>query len=1441
MGVKTQVYCSPPGGYWRVKDRLFDGLETRGYKRSRGKPPCRAVQGHLQGVSHQPSSDVGRARLASLDFSDRDQYVKRKHRKNLAEGVRASAAARRRASGLRFERLEARLAMAVVINEFLASNADGIADEDGDNSDWIELKNTGVAAVNLDGWHLTDDAGNFSKWTLPSTVLSPGATLTIFASDKDRAVSGQELHTNFKLSAAGGYLGLVDDDGVTVVDAYAAYPPQLTDVSYGVGTDPGVTATETLVGDSTPLRVISPSSENAARDDFWREIVFDDSTWLTGTDSVGYDRNGATDGTFSINRVLTTGEMPTSSTQTSAYVRYAFNLANKEQLSSLSLTLKFDDGFMAFINGREVKQVNFGDDFTHTTPAWNSRAGNFQTSTSMVSANRGSEATSVVTFDLTPYLPSLVNGANVLAFHMVNGASGTATSDLLLDPELTATRTSGTQLGFMMSPSPGGENGVATQGVVNDTHFSVDRGFYAAPISVAITTDTPGASIRYTTDGSLPSATNGTLYVGPINIATTTIMRAIAYQAGYTPSNVDTQTYIFLSDIITQSSSDAIPGAATWGHSGPDWAMDPDVVGSTPASQQAVIDALQAIPTVSLVMNPGDLFGGTPLPGTPTASPVVAPQGIYISGKSSERAASFEYFNPLNPLDQTHADIAVEIQGHSSVRRWFTDKLSMQIKFKYPFGDTELNYPLFAGTPGGENATSEFDTLILDAIFNYGWNHSNLLVQSNFARFVTDQAVADLQNLASGGSQAAHGRYVHLYLNGVYWGMYDMHERPDDSFAAEAYGGDKDDYYVVKSTSGDLARNYSEVAGGITAELNYMALVTASRAVEASPTSAANYNAVKGMLDVDQLIDYMIVHYYAGGGNDWPHNNWYASRDSAGGVWRFHAWDQEHAFPTTDNGDGFSQTTDITGEEGNDDETPGEIHHNLIKNDEYRLRFADRVQELMYNGGALTETVAQAVYEARTNEIDQAIIAESARWGDNRNATDPYTRADFITTKNNLLAAFFPARTNAVRGHFNARTWIPTLVAPVFSQYGGNISSGFSLTLSKPAGSPATAKIYYTLDGSDPRILDPILGPIVRPGAIEYTAPIELFNTKNVRARIFDSAQTGTKNDWSPEVDKTFTTPITYPVRITELHYHPQATEEQEFLELLNTGSSAVSLDNVQIRDFANTPYSFPTGLTLGAGERIVVPKNPTIFQQVYGTSITIAGGGYGTQNLSNGGETVSLYWGVELVQSITYSDLGLWPMSPDGDGPSLEIIDPLGNPSSPSNWRASAVLGGSPGHGGMLGDFDDNGQVDGNDFLTWQRGLGGSTPSAIAHGDADGDHDVDAADLGVWKGEYGEPLLVAAVVAANDEPADEAFAAALAGDEWILTSSLSTAPAPKEAVRARPADAAFAAWDGRPAYRPWSAATRDSGRRVSIATNDDSDETEAIVCELDEALASGV
>src|SRR5262245_33473195 len=146
------------------------------------------------------------------------------------------------------------------ITEFMAANNGFLLDEDGDSSDWVEIHNSGAAAVDLNGWHLTDDPGDLARWKFPATNIAAIAYLIVFASEKDRRTPGAPLHTDFKLDSSGGFLALVKPDGITVVSAYGAagtnYPLQVGGVSYGIPVQQTVT---TLLASGSVARVLFPT------------------------------------------------------------------------------------------------------------------------------------------------------------------------------------------------------------------------------------------------------------------------------------------------------------------------------------------------------------------------------------------------------------------------------------------------------------------------------------------------------------------------------------------------------------------------------------------------------------------------------------------------------------------------------------------------------------------------------------------------------------------------------------------------------------------------------------------------------------------------------------------------------------------------------------------------------------------------------------------------------------------------------------------------------------------------------------------------------------------------------------------------------------------------------------------------------------------------------
>lgn len=1300
--------------------------------------------------------------------------------------------------------------MTVVISEFLAGNDDGIQDAAGHRHDWIELRNSGAAVEDVSGWYLTDDSADLTKWQLPATAettsLAPGETLLIFASgdNGEAGVVGGELHTNFQLSQEAGYLGLVEGDGTTIAHQYNLYPQQSEDVSYGLGVGVNSTTSETLLsagssstGDGSPVQFRPYTGPNASVDDHWTEIDYVASGgdgWQNKTNGLGFGYGSP----WQDSSVSLSGEI-------SGYVRMPFTVTDRAQLTSMSLDLRVDNGYILFLNGREVQRERV---------ATNLKIGNDWELNARQNLSDSEILNSPTQVDLTPWLDTIEEGDNVLAIYAANHTQDSG--DFLVHAELTAERANGAEaFTYMVDPTPGAANGAGYLGVIADTIFSHDRGFYSSPFDLTISTVEPGATIRYTTDGTRPTLTNGQTYSGPININPATLshtgagvvmVRAAAFKSGYYATNVDTQSYVFLDHVLGQDSS-GVPSHNSWGHNGADWAISSSIVSSVGAEN--LKNDLQSIPTMSLVMDWEELFGDG------------SEDGIYTQEsswrqKSDERYASLEFFT-ADQSEEFQIDSVVEIQGHSSTNRWNNDKLSFQVKFKQPY-DTKLESDSLFGnsTADGENAANDFDTLILDAQHNYTFTHGNQTRQGPYATYIHDQVVADLSNLADG--EAAHGRWVHLYINGLYWGIYNAHERPSDGFAEEYYGGDKDDYLVVKGfeginkAHGGTQPKYLQDDGGLAAEIAYEVLIDQ---VNDNLASLTEYQQVADILDIDSFINYMVVLFYAGN-YDWGELNWFASINDAdpNGKWRFHSWDQEHAFPTDQNGvsgvtnsdPNYDHTALVANDFGEHEYGPTGIHHYLMQSEEYRLRFSDRVEELLRNDGVLTPANAQAVWQARVDELSGAINGEAARWGDNRGPLK--TGATWLTNVQYTADHFFLAngpyqsRTDILIGIFNNTIapggsdevgkvdWLVDLDAPVLSQYGGEFSAPYGLTLTNPNGA---GTIYYTLDGSDPRTA----GGGVSPTAIAYSGTINLTDATRVRARVLDTAQSGTADDWSAEVDKQFVLADPLPLRIVELMYNPTGNTELEYIELLNTGSEAIDLTGVAITDFSSGGYTFDS-LMLGAGERIVVPENVAAFQAAYPSVTNVTATAY-SGNLSNGGELITLRDALGAVlQSFEYDDETPWPTAPDEGGPSLEYVGPFdadaadptqvaGDPyDDPANWQASAAVGGTPGAAPaslLVGDYDGNGFVEEADFGVWLATYGSTTD---LRADGNNDNRVDAIDFAVWR-EAIELTLAPAptpapapATASADSPAPAPVAAVAVADEG---SSIAPDDAVEEAV----------------------------------------------------------
>jgi hypothetical protein len=763
-------------------------------------------------------------------------------------------------------------------------------------------------------------------------------------------------------------------------------------------------------------------------------------------------------------------------------------------------------------------------------------------------------------------------------------------------------------------PTPGAANDDASScGRVALPSFSSERGFYDAPFALTLHSSTPGATIVYTTDGSAPSETHGETYTGPIPISGTTMLRASAFAAGLQASASVTHSYLFLDDVLAQPKN---AGPDTWAT---DYEMDPDVV-ADPFYGALIRSSLLALPTLSIVMDENDLFGDT--------------DGIYNHpnkrGDEWERPASSELLRH-DGVDGFQANCGVRIQG--DVSRLMNKKKSFRLHFKTAYGPAQLDYPFFRGSP-----VDSFKRIRLRAGHQESWSYG-----SRSATYVRDQWARDTQ-LAM-GRLSSRGNFVHLYLNGLYWGVYNAVERPDKDFAAAHLGGNTADWDVLK--------HGPEIVDG-----DDLAWKEAHALARQGLSSPEAYAAIQQLVDVPNLIDYFLTNLYAGT-TDWDANNYYVvRRRSPGSGFQFLSWDTETSLKSiNDNRVNIAIAN-----------KPSGLYSALRANSEFRVLFGDHVQKHLFAGGALTPEAAWERFRARTEEIRGALVAESARWGDTMVTTPILRDRDWLVEVERLRLQYFPRRGANFLESLRAVGLFPTTVAPTFSRHGGLVPAGFELAMTAPDG-----EILYTLDGSDPRLP----GGGVAPGALPYSAPLVLNGTTRVKARTKKGA------DWSAASDAVFTPDRG--LRLTELHYHPadpppgdpRSADDFEFVELKNTGSESIELLGTRLA--SGITFTFGTR-SLAPGEHVLVVRNPTAFQARYGAGLPVAGS-YGG-SLRNSGERLRLEdadGGV--LHDFVYDDR--WHPSTDGHGPSLVVRDELADPSAwagSAGWRPSATSGGSPG-----------------------------------------------------------------------------------------------------------------------------------------------------------------
>jgi hypothetical protein len=372
------------------------------------------------------------------------------------------------------------------------------------------------------------------------------------------------------------------------------------------------------------------------------------------------------------------------------------------------------------------------------------------------------------------------------------------------------------------------------------------------------------------------------------------------------------------------------------------------------------VTVITNLPSMYLNMSDDDWFSQT--------------NGIYSNPQEEtwSKICSIRYINPDGSTNFAR-QCEVEIAGCSSRDPVRIKKHSLNVKFKSGTGGV-LTYPMF-----GPTAAPTFKSLRLSAGNNITWA-CNFDSQAYRAQYVRDQYANDLQLLM--GYASVHGRFAHLYINDMYWGIYGIREKPDEDWCKSYFGGKTSNYDVIKNTC-----VVTEIVAGTNTGYNLML------------SAMQDYNQMKQYLDIDAFIDYILLNTYVGN-TDWAIHNWYAYKDRTltNSLWRYINWDSEYIL--------LNLNDNVTGKMDGD---PTVIHAFLRNSPEYRSRFAQRAA-YQFNRGVLAKPLQP--YMSRINEIDQSIVLESARWGDSTGV--PYTRANWLTELARLTNTYFPNRSAVV-------------------------------------------------------------------------------------------------------------------------------------------------------------------------------------------------------------------------------------------------------------------------------------------------------------------------------------------------------------------------------------------------------------------------------------------
>lgn len=1179
----------------------------------------------------------------------------------------------------------------VWISEFVADNDGSHLDENNDAEDWIELFNDGAQAVDLGGWSLTDNSADLQQWIFPpGTSIEANGYLVVFASKKNRRVPGFEYHTNFSLSKGGEYLGLIQADGVTVEDDFEAeFPGQFEGASYGIGQGGGV---RIIVPAGAPGRAGVPTdaADFANNYSLWNAQstqAFDGPSWRTVNSGVGFD-TGIGFGDW----IGEGGDFRTEmhGINASVFLRLPFNL-EVATVNDLALKMRWDDGFIAYINGVQV-----AEDREDPAPAWDSDA---------EGSRSDSENDDWNYFNIDTANLNLVAGENILAIHGMNSSRGS--SDMVILPELEGVIAGAvsTVRGYHTTITPGAPNGdslATVPPIIREVTEKPDR-----PVGGA---------------GSAPILITAEIQPGSRNVTQVRLFHR---------SMFGNETQLSMTD--DGAGADVTAGDGIYSI-------------TIPTTQLDVGEMLRWRVEAS------DIDGGKSL------SPP------YLDPLDADRYFGTVALNPAHDSSQLTI-LETFVQNQTAVDTVAGTRASV-----FYLGEFYDNLQM----DRHGQSTGAFPKKSYDVDFNKGnrfrWHADEERVKdinllTNWADKSKVRNTMGYEFLRRTGSPSHYAFAVRVQRNGEFFSIADMVEDGDDRFLDRA-GLDREGtlykmYNRLDSITGASKKTRKEEPSDDIAAL-IAGLNTAN-----SQTSRRRfaYDNVNLAATVNHLAAYVVI-----GISDTGHKNYYMYRDTMGDEeWQPLPWDIDlsagRRWNSTDKyfDDTFFDNLWIR----NANNRLWTLIHDTP---EYRLMILRRIRTLRENLLLSNSDAANGVdwYTDMINDLRDKIdpigiesdadldYAKWGSWGNNNRVRPAAERivSEWLPDKRNYI--FSSARTQGGVSIPSAQPAVPDLEISEVEFLPSSGIQGEEYLVIKNGENSAMDISEFTLSGAIDYTFP--AGTVVNSGngnsASQYQGVIHL--TKEAKAfRARTSGPTGDEYRYiqggysgqlsargetielrSPTGDlvDTFTypgtpTPAQRGLRVSEINYHPTdptaaelaalpgvTSEDFEFIELLNTGTIPVNLNNAQITE--GIALTFPDGLILYQDQRLLVVKNPAAFAIRYPGLSTPIVGPYAGQ-LNNDGDTIRVIDGLgENVVVFTYNDS--WYPSTDGNGKTITIADsetPYDAFNDPGSWAASLSAGGSPGQDDVLITTD---------YSDWQEenfapALWDTTGASSADPDGDG------------------------------------------------------------------------------------------------------------------------